>query len=623
MILSSTATLAQSIQEVNKDFALMNYDKAIAGYERQITKLKNVSPSVEVVQNLANSYFFVKDYENAKKTYGMLHSLQGSSMNESLFLRYVSLLKTTSEIEKANDLLKSYYANNTSKIKMLGFQKTQLDSLDTELYEVVNVAVNSNVSDFGTTLYGNEIVFSSSRSAENGSSFYNMYTATRNPENGQLSSPKEFMTNLNTDYHDATPTFSPDNSIIFFSRNYLTKKNKLDAPNGGVSNVMIMKGRVMNNKIVDVVQLDFNSKDYNCSQPFMSADGKYLYFSSDMPGGFGGSDLYLAEVASDGTVGAPTNLGSMINSAGSELFPSASGDTLFFSSDGHFGFGGLDVFISKIAGKTNFSVPVNAGQPINSNTDDFAFVKMKNNTAYFSSDRKGGKGNDDIYWIKMEESIKFVDYSGTVLTKGDDKPIPNAKIQVFDGFNDLVTEIVSDENGKFDAQLPLNSQLKIVFSKPEYSTETVNVSTPEKAVPMKDNDVRLTSFASLIVKDEGIEKIKVDPIYFDYGKWDITPQAIVELDKILFAMEKFPMVKIKIESHTDSRGSDSYNLKLSDNRAKSTMTYLLSKGIDSSRIESANGYGETRLRNNCKNGVKCSEEEHFINRRSDFIVISK
>lgn len=623
MMMTASATLAQSTQQADKDYALLNYDKAIAGYERQISKLKNVSPSVEVTQNLANSYFFTKDYENAQKTYAMLYSLQGSSMNESLLLRYVSLLKTTGEIDKANDLLKSYYASNASKIKMLGFQKGQLDSLNTELFEVNNVAINSNVSDFGTAIFGKEIVFSSARSSDNTSSFYNMYSATRNPENGQLSSPKEFMSNLNTDYHDATPAFLPDNSMIFFTRNYLTKKNKLDAPNGGVSNVVIMRGRVMNNKIVDVVQLDFNSKDYNCSQPFVSEDGKYLYFSSDMPGGYGESDIYVVEIASDGSIGAPKNLGAMINTAGTEMFPSTSGDSLFFSSNGHFGFGGLDVFISKIAGKTNFSVPVNAGQPINSNTDDFAFMKMESNTAYFSSDRKGGKGNDDIYWVKMEESIKFVEYSGTVLTKGDDKPIPNAKIQVYDGFNDLVTEFVSNEDGTFDAQLPLNSQLKFVFSKPEYSTESVQVSTPERAAPMKDNDVRLTSFASLIVKDEGKEKIKVDPIYFDYGRWDITPQAEVELNKILFAMEKFPVIKIKIESHTDSRGSDSYNLKLSDNRAKSTMTYLLSKGIDPTRIESANGYGETRLRNKCKNGVNCTEDEHFANRRSDFIVISK
>ena len=612
---------AQDVKQADMDYAMLNYPKAISGYEKHISKSKNIE--TDVLVNLANSCFYTKDYTKARKYYFQLYSMQGDGMDEQLFIRMISTLRTAEDYERANELLKTYYSKNQQRVKLLGHQKNALDSLVPEYKNVVNLAINSPQSDFGVALHGREVVFTSSRNEIDQNGYLNLYLATRNPNNGQFSNAKEFLNNLNSEYHDATLVFHKDMNTVFFSRNFLNKKEKLDAQNYGVSNVMIMRGKIQDNQVVDITPLDFNSKKYNCSHPFVSPDGKLLFFASDMPGGFGKSDIYVAELYNDGSTGEPLNLGPMINTPGAELFPSMSGDTLFFSSNFHYGYGGLDIFFSKMAGKTNFSIPENLGKPINSNMDDFSFVRLDDRTGYFSSDRKGGKGSDDIYWFDMVELKQFVDYSGIVLTKGDDKPIPNAKIQVYDLFNDLIMEVQSDDQGKYKALLPCNTQLKFIYSKPEYSTETVSISTPEKAGESKENNVRLTSFSSLVEKDGGMEKIRVEPIYFDYNKWDITPQAEVELNKILFAMEKFPTVKIKIESHTDSRGSDSYNLSLSDNRAKSTMRYLIEKGIDPSRIESAAGYGETRLKNNCKNGVKCSEDEHLTNRRSDFIVISK
>lgn len=621
ILLMPIISQAQDVRQADMDYAMLNYPKAISGYEKHISKSKNVE--ADILVNLANSCFYMKDYTKARKYYFQLYSMQGDGMDEELFIRMISTLRTAEDYERANELLKTYYSKNQQQIKLFGHQKNALDSLNPEYNNVVNLAINSLQSDFGVALYGREVIFTSSRNETNQNNYLNLYLATRNPNNGQFSNAKIFLNNLNSEYHDATLVFHKDMNTVFFSRNFLNKKEKLDVQNDGVSNVMIMRGRIQDNQLIDITPLDFNSKKYNCSHPFVSPDGKLLFFASDMPGGFGQSDIYVAELYNDGSTGEPVNLGPMINTPGAELFPSLSGDTLFFSSNFHYGYGGLDVFFSKMAGKTNFSIPENLGKPINSNMDDFSFVRFNDRTGYFSSDRKGGKGNDDIYWFDMVELKQFVDYSGTVLSKGDDKPIPNAKIQVYDLFNDPIMEVQSDDQGKYKALLPCNTQLKFTYSKPEYSTETVSISTPEKAGESKDNNVRLTSFSSLVEKEGGMEKIRVEPIYFDYNKWDITPQAEVELNKILFAMEKFPNVKIKIESHTDSRGSDSYNLSLSDNRAKSTMRYLIDKGIDPSRIESATGYGETRLKNNCKNGVKCSEEDHLTNRRSDFIVISK
>lgn len=617
----------------NEYYQMLNYPNAIENYEKYIGKLKTGSPDVDVITNLANSYFFTSEYSKARTWFDKLYEMQGDGMDEGMFIRYINCYRINKDYNKANELTKSYYSKNQQRIKVLSYQRKLLDSLESNVSGITNLQINTDKEDFGTAFYGRDIVFTSSRVTEVGSNkiyewnnqpYLNVYVATQNQNNGQLSSAKGFLENLNSSYHDACLTFSSDLKTVYFSRNELNKKEKLATDQSGISNIQLMKGTISNNQLVDVMSLKFNSKDYSCGQSALSPDGKYLIFASNMPGGYGETDLYIAEIFNDGQTNTPVNLGPTINTAGKEMFPSMSGDTLFFASDGFYGFGGLDIYSSVMKGMTNYSIPENLGEPINSNFDDFAYVfRNEDRTGYFSSNRTGGKGDDDIYWFNLLELKQFIDFSGLVLSKNDNAIIPNADVKLYDAFNDLIFETKSNDKGEFEMELPCNSQFTAVFSKPDFSTESLKISTPEKKGESNDNDVRLTSFASLIEKEGETEKIKVEPIYFDYDKWGITPQAIVELDKILFAMEKFPNIRIKIESHTDSRGSDKYNLKLSDSRAKSTMEYLISKGIDASRIESAIGYGETRPKNKCTNGVKCQEEEYFVNRRSDFIVISK
>jgi len=507
-----------------------------------------------------------------------------------------------------------------------------LDSLKTEVESIVNLQINTDKADFGPMYFGNQLLFSSSRVSEqtseniyewNAQPYLNLYVATQNKNNGQLSNVKDFLTNANTDFHDATIAVSSDLRTIYFTRNKL-KKSKLATDAQGESTIEILKGTIMNNEIIDIVALDFNSSEYSCGHPTLSANGKLLYFVSNMPGGFGETDIYVAEVFADGLTNTPVNLGPIINTAGREMFPYVQGDSLYFASDGHFGLGGLDIFQSKISGKTNYSIPENLGDPINSNLDDFSLIiNMEDRSGYFASNRNGGKGDDDIYYFNLKELPKFIAFSGEVRSKNDNSLLPNTTIKLYDLFHDLVLETKSNEKGEYDFELPLNSQFTAEFSKEDYSTENLEIATPAEVKDQPGNNVLLTSFKAIIEKDGDKEKIKVDPIYFEYNKWDITPQAVTELDKVLFAMEKFPNLKIKIEAHTDSRGSDKYNLKLSDSRAKSTMDYLISKGISPERIESAIGYGETRPKNGCTNGARCSEEEFLLNRRSDFIIISK
>lgn len=628
LLLIPLISTGQGLKQADKSYLMLDYANAVSGYEKYISKSKDKHIDIELIKKIANSYYKLQTYEKAKSYYYQLYTIQGNDMDEELFVRLLNSLRITKEMEKANELFISFYSKNNQRIKTFRYQKNKLDSLESEFNSLVNLSINSKNSDFGVSMYGKDVVFSSSRgdlekSIDQTASYYNIYKATRNTFSGQLSNEELFLSNLNTSFNDATPVFNKDLNIVFFSRNFITKNHKLDAKDGEISNVMIMKAYIQNNQLIDITPLSFNSKKYNCSHPFVSADGKFLFFASDMPGGFGESDIYMTELNNDGTTGTPINLGPIINTSGTEMFPSISGDTLFFSSNFHYGLGGLDVFFSKIGDGNKFSIPENLGSPINTNKDDFSFLKLNDRTGYFSSNRDGGRGEDDIYWFDMIELKRYIAYDGFVLSKGDDTPVSDAVIKVYDDYNELILEAKSTDEGKYNIMLPCDAQLKLIYSKPEFSTETLSLHTPSRVEKSSDNNVRLTSFSSLIKKEDGLEKIKVEPIYFEYNKWDITPQAETELNKIVYAMETFPNIKIKIEAHTDARGADNYNLKLSDNRAKSTQQYLISKGITSSRIESAIGYGETRLKNKCKNGVKCTEDEHFVNRRSDFIVINK
>ncbi|WP_278022056.1 OmpA family protein [Flavobacterium ginsengisoli] len=322
---------------------------------------------------------------------------------------------------------------------------------------------------------------------------------------------------------------------------------------------------------------------------------------------------------------SPQNLGANINTIGNEVFPFFQNGVLYFSSDGHYGWGDLDVYESKLLPDGTFSTPKNLGAPINSNKDDFSFIIDKTDSyGYFSSNREGGKGDDDIYSFVKGKPVCNQSISGMAIDHKTKKPLTDVTIMAYNSFSEILGETKTNFDGKYAIEVPCNKVVKMIAAKPNYSSDDKTVeTTSENGGEIKDVNFELSNYDDLVVKKQGVEKVDVNPIYFDYNKYNITPKAVEELSKVVFVMQKFPNIRIKIESHTDSRGKDAYNLKLSDNRAKSTRDYILSQGIDASRIESAIGYGETRLVNRCKNGVKCSEEEHVQNRRSDFIIIQK
>ena len=391
----------------------------------------------------------------------------------------------------------------------------------------------------------------------------------------------------------------------------------------GFSNMQILRGEVEGDSIVNAVSLKFNNPKYSFGHPYLTEDGKRLFFVANMYGGFGETDIYYVDIDEDGDLGPATNLGPTINTPGREMFPFVAGQYLYFASDSHFGLGGLDIFKSKIEPINAYGIPKNLGMPINSNMDDFSFIiNDSENTGYFSSNRANGKGDDDIY--SFSKSAEMMMYKGNILDDLSKAPIPGVTVKVYDGNKQLVTEASTDGQGNFEVELSPSNNHIFAFFKLEYKQEIKAVNNADSPNLYKDlNSATLIPFSSFVINEGGVEKVKVNPIFFNLNRFNITYKAAAELDKIVRFMNDFPSVKIKIEAHTDSRASDEFNLQLSDNRAKSTLDYLVYMGIDASRIESAIGYGESRLINNCANGVPCSNEDHLANRRCDFIIIRK
>jgi outer membrane protein OmpA-like peptidoglycan-associated protein len=637
LVLSITFSFAQKTNLKKADALFKNYSyvDASKAYEEILQNIKN--PSAQTLKNAADSYYFISDARNALKWYKKLYEVQGNNLTDIYYLRYIQSMKGVMDYEDADKITKEYLnkKGDQKEINRYVAQKKQLDSLAKakSLYEIKNLEINTNKSDFGATFYKEGIVFTSARDTTkfseklytwNNQPFLNLYVAERNAADGSLFNESLFLPNVMTKYHEATASFDASGKTIYYASN-IVKKNKLVTDENKVNNFQILKGSIVNGKVENPQKVFFDNDDYSVGHPSLSEDGEWLFFASDMPGGYGETDLYVVKIAADGTMSSPQNLGPKINTIGNEVFPFYSKGVLYFSSDGHYGLGDLDVYESKFLADGSFTVPRNLGAPINSNRDDFTFVIDRTNKyGYISSNRAGGKGDDDIYSFTKGDPVCNQNISGKSLNGKSKLPITDVTIVAYDSYNGILAETKTNYEGNYAITVPCNKTVRLVATKTNYSSDEKMVeTTKENEGEITNVNFELTNYDDLVVKKKGVEKVDVNPIYFDYDKADITPKAIEELSKVVFIMKKFPNIRIKIESHTDSRGKDAYNLKLSDNRAKSTRDYIVSQEIDPSRIESAIGYGESKLMNKCKNGVKCTEEEHVLNRRSDFIIIQK
>lgn len=637
LLLCVTAGFAQSkLKKADRLFADYAYVDAAKEYEKYLENEK--SPGIETIKNVADAYYYTGNTASALRWYTKLDAVTTGGMDDRYFNRYIQSQRAEGNVQKADDLLKKRLEakGDQAAIDRVVSQKKYLDSLNKapSNFKVSNLAVNTDKSDFGTAFYGSQIVYSSSKDttkvggktyAWNDQPFLELYVADRNAADGSLFNDKKFVEDNQTQYHNATLTFSPDLKTVYYSANIVKKNDKLNNGKEGTNNIEIIKGDIDGDKLINVEKLPFNNKDYSVGHPALSSDGKWLYFASDMPGGYGDTDIYVAEVYADGKVGDPKNLGPKINTAGREMFPFVNDSILYFSSDGHYGMGGLDVFESKKAKDLDFSEPKNLGAQVNSTHDDFSFIIDKGNKyGYFSSSRKGGRGDDDIYYFTRQDPPCEQWVSGRVTNMKYKMGINQADVKIYDQYGDVIASAKTGEDGAYKVKVLCGSKIKVEASKENHTKNDKELQTSKKnGEETKDVNFELSNYADLVRQEDNVEKVDINPIYFDYDKYAITEQAAIELDKVVYVMKNFPAIVIKIESHTDSRGKDAYNMILSGNRAKATYDYIIARGIDPARIESVKGYGETMLRNKCKNGVKCSDEEHGKNRRSDFIIVKK
>jgi len=491
-------------------------------------------------------------------------------------------------------------------------------------YFLDKISFNSKFSDFGAFEHNGKIYFASSRDEGvsvkrlygwNEQPFLDVYVADVGTKTN-VDHTAKIKGDVNSIYHDGPVTITKDGKTMYFSRNNLDEYG-LSKDKKGISNMKIYKATFRDSIWTDIEDLSINHAEYSTQHPALNKDDSKLYFTSDLPGGFGGSDIYIVDINPDGTLGVPKNLGEVINTKNSEGFPFINNEgTLFFSSDGHPGLGLLDIFGTIKGENGEFVDVINLGIPINSNKDDFSFSMNANGIAgYFASNRTGGLGDDDIYAYHRVQTLQL---EGVVSDAINTKPIANSIITLFNDKDEQIAYMVTDENGFYQINIDRNKDYKIVGSQVKYIDDY-------RTFTSKNLQTMLTTItANLLLNpvQDVVKLAELNTIYFDFDKHNIRTDAALELDKIVNLMQnEYPEMVIRIESHTDSRGELSYNDKLSIDRANSTYEYLISKGIDPSRITEHEGFGERRLTNGCENGAKCEENEHQLNRRTQFIVV--
>ncbi|HQI45128.1 MAG TPA: OmpA family protein [Bacteroidales bacterium] len=607
------------LQKADSAFKYKDYHNSILLYQKALKKSKETG---YINFQIGESYKNANNFTEAKKWYDKSSSI--GYTNALLNLRLGEMLILSGDYNTAKTYIEKYMAEvPTDPIAKIRLESCNLGikgQNEKPLLQVHNVKeLNTVYSDYGVGYLNNKVIFSSTRSAtgvelkidpNTSQGFSDMYESTYEADKLQYTSPKKLEGSVNTTFNEGSFSFDSKNKYGYYSQCNGTEGKSRQC------NIMYARYNETSNSWESSKLISFNSQTYRIQQPSISSDGKTLYFSSDMPGGFGGADLYKITKLSDTLWGQPENLGSEINTIGNEGFPFISGDTLLvFASDGLPGLGGLDVFTSKLkSGK--FSKPVNVLNPINSSADDFNMIfKDSKDEGLFSSNRLGGVGDDDLYSYDLVPVILTV--IGNVKDIKSKKNLENAIIYFKgnDGSLDSATTN-SDGNYVFD-KLKSKVTYNIKATKQGFLNDSKNISIgEEKYSKIFDASMGLDVNFELIKISK--EEVKINNILYDYDKWFLREESKKELNHLIHVLKETPNVKVQLSSHTDERGAVKYNEELSQKRAQSVVDYLISSGIDSSRLI-AKGYGFSNpLIKNAK-----TEDEHQMNRRTTFKILTE
>lgn len=611
-VFASTVVFSQSkaTQSADKLFLKYEYVKAAEAYLKLVD---NGKKDKYIYKQLADCYYAIFKPESAVIYYGKATE---DKQDSETYYRYAQMLKASGKYEEANVQMKKFAAMEPNDLRAKAFNEDPnyiprlLDQ--NKLYNLKTLEINSEKSDFGAILHDNTLYFTSARKASgktygwNNEPFLDLYTATYNAD-GSLSNILP-IDELNSVYHDGFLTISQDGNTAYFTSDGFREKSFVKDKSNKIkkSSNYIFRATKTEAKWGNITAVPFSNSAYSTSNPSLSKDGKTLYFSSNMPGSIGGVDIWKVAINEDGSYGTPENMGEKVNTEGNESFPFIlNNNLLYFASSGRQGLGGLDVYVINLDADTAVK---NVGKPVNSEKDDFAFsFNTAKNIGFFSSNRGG---NDDLYGALPLCKLDVITIVSNLKT-GEIQA--EARVAILDDKKNIIATQTTNAKGIVSFQVECGKTYSVQVAKDGFESNTFEVAKTDKA-DTKTINAGLEPIDVIITDTQVVLK----SIFFEFDKSNITQEGAFELDKLVQVMKNNPKLVIRSKSHTDTQGTDKYNMELSERRAQSTVQYIISKGIDPKRI-SGKGCGETQLRISC--GDNCTEEQHAINRRSEFLIV--
>lgn len=609
-------------------FFQYEYRKAVAAYEEDLAL---GALTLQQYLNLADAYYKTNNFEKASEAYLELYK-KDTLLGNHHFNKMLQSFAKTSNNERMDAFLATKSSNFEREfLENLQFNTDLLSNMaeDASLdYRIFNVQGNSPQSDFSPSFYGGRLLFSSGRTLDkknryipSGEGYLNLFEGSIKPD-GQVGSVIPFKGVPDSKYHKATPYYSERLQSIFYVLSN-TERGELSFDENGKNALAV--GMQVKNGPFQLLLKDLSTSFY---YPFYDQNSDKLYFAADFDDGYGGTDIYYVHTNRGQIMSAPINLGPRINSPGNEIAPYVFENSFYFASDVFYGLGGMDIYKSNIE-DDSFSIPINLGKGINSDKDDFGFI-MRNDgdglLGYFSSNRLGGKGNDDIYGFKVDKKpgLRTLTFKGKVVNMNDTRQtVDKVAVRLFDADGSMVAETYSAEDGTYRLEIPWEKQVTLASSKERYS-EFRKAFAEEELESMENSnyDIEVAFYDDLVEKKEAQTVVKLDKFLFGRGLTQLTPEIEKELDKVVAFVKEFPVVQLRIETYTDSRGGSSTNFSLTQKRSDAIKRYLLQKGVPNSNILYSIGYGEDKILNNCTNGVFCVEVLHQQNQRSLIVVLN-